>query len=304
VAKSKHSPALFELIDKRANGKGSEKLAVPTWFRPSQSAAPGAGAPESATTADRPQQPQAPEMQGPSPAPVAPEPTGAAGSVASPAELPRPMDEHPPMLRVRSGRIELSLNPVNAAVVAGVLLLILFSSYRLGQIIGDKGASNAQALSPGRTDDIQQALLRPPDPGVLNVRNHTTPLMQQRISDRQGRPSAPKAGASPPAAGSSSAGPKAIINYVTVESFSLDHRKSAEYVQKWLAKRALETRLQRSGNRWQLVTTLGFNVNKADHKVARDQLIEDLKSHGPACAEELRRQGLPEYWLKTPFAAR
>jgi len=304
VAKSKKAPALFELIDKRANGKGAERLAVPKWFKGSQPAAPGAESPESATPADRPQQPQVSETQGPSPAPAASEPASVAGPVASPVELPGPTDEHPPVLRVRSGRIELSLNPVNAAIVAGVSILTLFCSYFIGQSVGAKSALDARASSPGRTDDIRQALNRPPDPGVLNVANHSKTLMQERTSDRQGHPSASKAGASPPAAGSSSAGQQAIINYVVVESFKLDNRKSAEYVQKWLTKQGLETRLERSGNRWQLVTTGGFNVNRAEEKAARDRLIEDLKSHGPACAEELRRQGLPEYWLKTPFAKR
>jgi len=294
VAKSKQSPALFELLDQQSTNK---KLAVPSWFKDTKETDAHDTPTEAASDAVQP--PQAPALQQ-----RGPKPTLEVSRPRTPAP-DDPTDEHPPIVRLESGRVEISLNLVNAAVVVCVALLTLFSSYLIGQSVGTKQSPDVQTAGIGLTDDL---LNQPLDSRVLDVANRPNTLMQERTPE-QPKPSAESgqakiARATATDSSSSTVGPQAIMNYIVVESFKIEHQKSAEYVQKWLAEQNLETELKKSGNRWLLVTTGGFDITQDSHKAARDQLIENLKLNGPACAEALRNQGLPEYGLKGPYATR
>lgn len=367
MGKSKHAPALFELIDRAANPKEASKLDVPKWFKSpeheassqpgsnQQTGQAGPASSQSAKPAPAPTVPASPQAGGPSSSqaggtssPQAGSPsspqggapasglagasstTSATAAVSSPAPPVRPKtpgqyassagsvlaDQRPPVVRIRDGRVELSLTPVNAAIASLVVLLALFTSYLLGQNMGSGTAADrnvADGASDG--DRIAEALNQPPDADVLDLQEGT--LIQKRNVRGATPPNVSRANVEPkvdPSARAADPGETAdraadpassSINYVVIQSFKKDDRDAAKHVQKWLAEvYGLDTQLDRSGDWWRLSTAKGFDFARPGHKEACAQFIAEIQSLGSACAKELTRHGLSVYTLSEPFAAR
>ncbi len=306
MPKSKHAPALFELIESRSARKGSDKMAVPKWFKRSEAAAPSAAeGPETDPTTEEA-----------APAPVAAEacpPRAAEADVAHPPvpAVPRVAAsaavrlDRPPIFRLDNGRLELSLNPVNASIAAAVILLAVLSSFLIGQGIASRGSAATAGGAVG-ADDIQQALKQPAQPDILKAGG---PTKSPGRTGSAAEPAVQTAGpsqagtAAKPQPAADRAGRDPAMNYVVVESFKQEHKKSAEHVRQWLQDRySLETTLERSGDYWRLVTVLGFDFRESGQKESCQQFLTDLQSIGDACAKELSGNNLPVYRLTGPFA--
>ena len=301
MPKSKRAPALFELINTRTNGKTS-KLAIPKWFKTTSSAPQ----PEEAPSPE-PDEPSAPAA----PAPVAaPPPAHPAAAATRPASPPSPTGQdstpsHSPVLKIRGTRLELSLNLANVVIATGALVLVVLGSYLIGQGIGAKSkpGKDLQLADSTATDDVRRALDQPDNVKVLEPPSRNAKLMGSRTTAEP--PQSPAATAAPSAQSPESPAASRGPNRIVVESFKLEHQKSAEHVRDWLASNyGLRTELQHAGDSVWLVTLDGFDLNKPGDKEALAKRVEDIKSLGGACARELAKCNLPIYLLKSPSPRR
>jgi len=296
VAKSKYAPALFEVIEARKGTQGSSRLAIPRWWKSKQGAKLAGG-----------------EEPGPSPtnvpeAPKVPAPPGAepARDLASPlAESAPPAEERPappPLLRVRAGRVELSLNPVSVAVAVGGLLLALLLSYQLGRAFGSSAPPPLEAnLGSQGADEVEEALRQRPDPDYLDVGGQ--PRTPDRSTSAGQTPAGPDPAPSIPlpsiAAGASKRAPG--LNYVILETFRPEHKNAAEYAQQLLARHNLQTTLEPRGNAWQLVSAQGFDYRDPAQKTRCQRYLETVISLGSMCSKELTKADLPVYTFAGPL---
>jgi hypothetical protein len=296
MPKSKRAPALFELINTRTNGK-SGKLAIPKWFK----GAPTAPQPEAAPT------PVPDEPSFIAPAPVAATPPAPPAAAATRTAGPPPASSqdvtpsHPPVLKIRGSRLELSLNPANVVIAAGVLVLIVLCTYLIGQGIGSKSKPGQalQLAGAPANDDVRQALDQPANAKVLEPPRRVTLMGARTPAEPSQPPAAPPAQS--PETTAASRGPNRIV----VENFKLEHLKAAEHVRDWLASNyGLRTELHRAGDNIWLVTLDGFDLSKPGEKEALAKRVEDIKSLGGACGRELAKCNLPIYLLKSPSPRR
>ncbi len=283
MPKSKRAPALFELIGSRGEGKNANPLAVPKWLK------------------------------------AAPQPGSKPSTQREPAPAPRPpaarksdAGEDVPAVTVNTGRIQLSLNPTTVIVAAGVLSIALLCVYLVGRGIGTKTGGPAQlAGGTERVDTVASALNQPADGQVLDLPQHTTPLIGSRSSARTetSSPAMPdrakveKATAAPAAAAGPARSPAAGggPNHIVIERFKAEDRKSAEHVQKWLADSGLETYLTTdANNRIWLVTVEGYDLEDPEQKDYCNRLVQALKGAGESCRQELLKNSLTPYLLKGP----
>lgn len=304
MAKSKHSPALFELIGQKTSPNADPKLAVPKWFRSEPSKPTPEPKPEPAREPSRTERPALQAASPPSPpkpAVVPPRPTSPAPSEGA--------DESRPILQVRSGRLEISLNTVNAAVAAGVALLVIFSSFMIGQGVGRSSAPARTPMASAPDDAIETALAQPADSSILDVGSEKATLMG-RLPPHPGIAQVAKespAAVKPPSSGEGPppGGWNRSLNYIVIQTFKQADRPAAEFIQRWLSKEyELETRLVSEGRNWVLITASGFDFSDPAERQASDHFITELKSLGDSCARELTRAGLPVYRLNAPFAKR
>lgn len=318
MPKSKHAPALFELIGNKGDKKAADKLALPKWLK----------------TTPQPEQPTPSQALGPSIQPesqAAPPPslrqetpdnagrmtpikafalTFGSGNPVDSAPPPA-SDEPEPIARVRSGRIQLSLNPTNAVLICGGLIIALFCFYLVGRGFATRNADPVQVAGGGTAaDDLQAALGRPANGQVLEPPRNGTPLMAlpPAVRPESGQPSdkptAPKA-AAPASVIPDSSAPSGGPNRIVIESFKVEHQKSAEHVRQWLLDNyGLKTELKPAGDRIWLVTAEGLDLEKPGQKEYRDKLIADLKSLGESCARELAGKNLIPYRLTAPYTRR
>ena len=265
-------------------------MAVPKWWKSSQEARPesaaGPAVPAGATSVKQPADDR--ESEG---TPSSDSSTALGGS-SPPIEI---IDEPRPILRVRSGKVELSLNPVSSFVAACVLVLLLVASYQFGTISGSGGSDVTQAsLDRPGADTIEEALRQPINPSVLEPAPRR--LMGDRSDSRQGKQST--AGVTIPK--SSSAGITAGkrvpgLMYVILESFKSQDYQQAEFARTWLSEQKnVITTLEKKGDRWALISVDGFD-NKQSAKQYRDAVI----SMGKEYNSEFR--GKVKYNFRDPF---
>ncbi len=297
MSKSKHAPALFELIDSRSTRKGSDKLAVPKWFKrseaqpapPPESTAPDPAS-EEAAAAPAVRSSAACDGMPPGPAPRTVENTTGQANRA-------------PIFQFEDGRLLLSLNPINASIAGGIILLVILSSFLIGQ---STGSSGRDVQAPAAVDDIQHALKQPAKPDLLKVGGNPPPDVRSSSTKDQSAQTAGQTQEKPTPRPERTAGTperEPGINYVVIESFKQEHKKSAEHVRQWLQENyGLETTMERSGDYWRLVTVLGFDYREAGQKEACQKFLNDLKALGDTCARELSGKGLAVYRLSGPFA--
>lgn len=319
MPKSKHAPALFELIGNRGDKKAADKLALPKWLKTTPQ--PEQPAPSQASGPDI--QPESPAVSHPSVRQEAADNAdrmastrtfaSALGSGSPVGSTPSPAPDGPESIaRVRSGRIELSLNPTNAVLIGVGLVIALLCFYLVGRGFATRNSDPVQVAGGGAAavDDLQMALGRPANGQVLEPSRNGTPLMALPPAARPDsgqpseKPAAPKAAAPAsviPDSSAASDGPNRIV----IESFKVEHQKSAEHVRQWLLDNyGLKTELKPAGERIWLITAEGLDLEKPGHKEYRDKLIADLKSLGESCARELAGKNLTPYRLTAPYTRR
>jgi hypothetical protein len=298
-----------DATEKTASAPRSASMAGAAAGTVSESAAPGATVRPAEKPSMRPASPARPGGTGSGPASTGRETT---------------------LFEVQDGRLNLSLTPTVAAIVGGVLLLMVFASFQLGR--GTAGPpAVAKAEGSETTDPLESALNQPPDSSVLDigatklegVRNQedssggTTQERTNRAGSSSGTSNAQRAAASPSAprtlAGNSGSRTSAStstqrmpgLNYVIIQQFPLDHKESAEFIQAWLLENYdVATTLRRKSSSWQLVSLAGFDYSTPGDKEMCQQFIQDLKDIGSEVGKELIRRDMPAYMLTGPFAVK
>ncbi|MBN1492282.1 MAG: hypothetical protein JXA69_20380 [Phycisphaerae bacterium] len=271
MAKSKHAPALFEVLRKQGESRRAV-VPIPRWWK-NLSQRPRTSEP----AADSPE----PEVEAPPPPAVKPvrpavddRPAGREIPVEA-APVPR-LGGSPEIVRFTDGRLELSLNPVWVAVFVGVMILTLICSYELGRRAGAEPVSVAGLeAGPGLDPELDVARIREgtPDPGVLDLagtqRGGQVPVRATVSGSPQ--PTSPVTPQPTPRVEPTQAPANAVrqkgLNYIVVERFHTglpavktmdDARRDAEEAQQWLDRRGLPTLVEEIRNGYQLVTARGF----------------------------------------------
>lgn len=300
MAKSKYAPALFEVINSQR--KESERLAVPKWFKRAQMAAHGVterSGPETGRS----------EAHGHEGGEVAKPAAGgslAAGESADESsqgtDSPRPTvawHGKLPLVHLGSDGVAMFFNPMNVAVTAGVLVLALFVSFLAGMAVQSR--SKPVAADPNGIEALQG---QPKTPGVLGTADGSARSAAKPITDR---PSTSAPASDPRGSGSTADASRheAGVNLVLIETFGLDHKKSAEAVKEWLeSEYDLETRLERSTKGWRLLTVKGFDYREPNAEQLARQFCDQLKEAGDQCAKDLAKKKLPVYRLNSPMPVR
>ncbi len=316
MAKSKYAPALFEVINSEKGPEKAGKLSLPKWWRGGEKTAPGQPRPSEPLTAGSEavdaQEPPAVRAQ-----PVAARPEPAAAPAAPPA---RPAREEPSIetaryreplgerlaigsiVRAQNGRIVLSLNPVSATVVGGVLLLALFTAYQLGAFMDsgptptptNAGDASLQAMVGG---EAKPSVLKPADAAPKPAK----PVRDTRAADKPAdpRPLAPLAAGVPTG---QAAELKPGLHYVVFDTYSAADGDAAQHVQAWLAEAyGIKTVLKtRSGN-FELLSADGFDYADSGQKEQAAKLVERVKGLGNECRQELSKARLPVYRFSSPM---
>lgn len=318
MPKSKYAPALFEVMDSGKDQKSASRLHVPNWWgrgkREKPADSPESGTPETAAAA-----PSAPEGAEPVTRPhVSPssspdaavsarpavEPIQAAPAVEEPKPPVRPMTaapegteggDRPPILRVEEGRVELSLTSINALVGAGILLLLIFVAFQLGQL---RTGSDPVAVNTGEpTPELEELQKGPQQPGVLQPPPPPVESSQGSATGgsravapgatNSGNPAETPGQATPETSGGQADTRTAGLNYVYVESFKPEHKQYAEHAQAWLRTKNVETLLLRADNGWwQLVSNQGYDSARTGELRRAEEQREAIKSLGREYKQE------------------
>jgi hypothetical protein len=317
MPKSKHAPALFELIGNHGEKKAADKLALPKWLKtaPQQdlrisTEPPPADQPIPIRAAGAPATRTPENDAGTQSASAAFGPSKSNTHSGKPAG---PNDDSEPVARVRSGRLELSLKPTNVVLIGGGIVIALMCFYFVGRGLAGKSTKPVQVAGNTATadDDVKAALAQPANGQILDLSRPATTLMAPRPpakaeTDRTAdKPHNEKAGTPPAATPGEAAAPSGGPNRIVIESFKVEHQKSAEHVRKWLLDNyGLKTELKPAGDRIWLVTAEGIDLEKPGQREYRDKLIEDLKSLGESCARELAGKNLTPYRITGPYTRR
>ncbi|MBI4578618.1 MAG: hypothetical protein HY718_02895 [Planctomycetes bacterium] len=290
MAKSKYSPALFEVINRQRN---ASKLSVPKWWKrlgtaSEQPPARAAETPAMPPTATEPAQPPTASRPDAPNWPAATEPVSASESqvlLGPPEEQPRP-----PVFRVESGLVRISLNPVQASVVGGILLVLLIVGFQLGR------GFSGPAVGQGANDSLSDVLAGKPNPSVLES------------PDRMGPPPTGSGGEATARTGGTTAAGQSEgltpgLHYVVLDTYNAGHRKSAEHVQQWLAStHGIQTMLyQTKDNDLCLVSRAGFDFSVAGQRDQCERLAAQVKALGKDCRKELGQAGLTVYGFASPL---
>jgi hypothetical protein len=183
----------------------------------------------------------------------------------------------------------------------------------------------AQANSQGA--DLESVKQKPANPDALNVKpaNGGTERNNQRATAGAGNstqgtttprprnnPVTPPAGptnpptgpttpptgpTTPPAAGPVQRTPG--LTYVILETFQRDHKGEAEQICQWLkASKNVDTTVEPSGEKWQLVSTKGFEYNTEAGKGECTEYEKMVKSWGQEYKKEFKSKAL--YDMRSP----
>jgi hypothetical protein len=203
-------------------------------------------------------------------------------------------------MRIRGGRVELSLSPVSAAIVVGVAFLAVFTSYQLGS-----GLQPAAPVGPLAGTGSDQ----PVDAGERVSRTGTTDAAPPRLSSVktttprkvERRRNVPLTKL-PALSNLEPARRVAGLNYVILESFQVAHRDDAVHAQDWFAQtQGIRTTLEKSGQRWLLIGTEGFDYGKAGEKARCQRYCETIKALGKAYRREFAGQYTIRYFFQSPM---
>lgn len=316
MAKSKYAPALFEVIGKK--DEQAPALPLPKWWRRKDVAASPAPSNASPTedAAAAPgadgEQPVTPDSSTRGAGPAATQPARRYSAGPTTASHPDEDEERPPVARIQNGRVELSLNPVNTVIVSGVLLLTLFLTYQMGR--GFRPAATATAETNVTDNTLEAARQQAGQPEVLRVgpsaatpdRNGgrtapPNPGGTRSATPNQNRPQVPAAPAGPAAAPAVANAVQRThgLTHVVLETFRPEHKAQAEQLRDWLLTKQLVTTIEpASGDRWQLVSTAGFDYSKESDKHAIAEFVQMTKRFGQEYKEEYKSRAL--YDMRSP----
>lgn len=303
----KYAPALFEVMNRQKN---TGKLGVPKWWKPA-AASPSEAAGETGEVRPEPTVSDSPLDLAPAqeleagrtaadrePAaehPPAVQPSGPhalrrreAGEGQNASDAGEPGSGRMPAVWLESGRVHMVLSPMHAAVLGGVLLIVLLASYQLG-----RGVSG-QVATAGAGDGLT-LLDQKPNPSVLE--------QPDGRAERAGERSAPlevadRTDTAPPQ-------DELIVGlrYVVLDTYAEKDLASAEFVRNWLREvHNIPTVLMRRKDKsYRLIGTRGFDDSIPGQKEACKGYIEKIKSLGRECGRELGRAKLQPYVFASPF---
>jgi hypothetical protein len=312
MAKSKFSPALFEVIRTKQDPVDGGKLPVPKWWkRGSQTSsddAEGTQEDSASSTLSEEIAAEAPAADPASDRTVLSQPsvpTDARPRYVAGSPMLQEDRDPPPAVRMGQGRIALSLNPVMATVVAGTLLVTLFAFYELGHHSGYKSAKNAPVAAAG-TDEVDRLVSGSPKPDVLRA----TPAQPRPRANREREASPPtRVVVTPTESGTKNAIPPApavvkpgTARHVLLETFKATDRESAEFARKWLAtNKKMETNVETRGDHGiVLVSAETFDYSKPGDEQKAKLYCETIKTLGKTIGKEMARAGLKNYLFSSP----
>lgn len=318
MAKSKYAPALFEVINRQRNT--GNKLGVPKWWK-------GLGRTGTSEATDEAQQPAGAASASPDIVDTTPEsdanvsntPTSLAGTLTPAASESEDagVSTHaaPPnseqasaegsvcqrLFQVEGGRVWISLNTSQAAIIGSLLVVALVISFGLGRM-GRPSSLPAQQ----NENDVDRILAETPNSSVLNATPlNATPDKAVPAASKRVRTANPAVGSGKPA-DAASAGQdelKVGLRYVVLDTYNRADRASAEHVQKWLASThniPTVLRQTKTGNSYLLISKAGFDWSNPAEQEKCNQLAERIKSLGKDCRKELIKADLRVYTLASP----
>ncbi len=311
MPKSKHAPALFELIDQKQKAPRTGRLELPRWWKRGQQGQvdkpdegkveptePAPAAPETpvhaVTEAPSAEPPAAAEVKPTefhSPAALRTPTSGSAITAEETRDVSSPGSER--IVRVDHGRLNFSLNYVNIAVLAFGLLVVVLISILIGSKMGG-GATDTPTL-PGQMEtmgslELDEAIPGTPRPQTLEVGPR---------SDRETRqlPGTAERSITPPAAGGQP-GRVSGRNYVVIEGFQLQHREEAEAAREWLKSQGVLSTLERTDKgRLVLISVDGFSGESS-----AKPFIDKIKELGKKYKQEFA--GKAQYSFHAPYVTR
>lgn len=278
MARPKNSTALYEVIDKRSDPKPPARQTVPGWWR--SKVASSSWRPSSARSAGKK------PKSAPPPRPV--------------STTDEQVADRPPFVQIRGGRVELSLNPVSSAIMVGVVFLAVFTSYQLGS--GLQPAAPVASLAGAdsdRTTGVEEPVTRAGTTDPVPTRlSGIKPTPRREVEQRRNMPLTRL----PVLSDLKPARRVAGLNYVILESFQVAHRDDAVHAQDWFAQsQGIRTTLEKSGQRWQLISTEGFDYDKASDKDRCQQFCETIKALGRAYKREFAGRLVIRYGFQSPM---
>lgn len=309
----KDSPALYEVMTRRSGDGPSRAVNIPKWW---QSIKPAMAALRPAVekhVTDR----LSPKKKRKAKAPDTPETLRFLRVVPqadADATEESPTNGRRTLLQLRSGRLEFSLNPVNGAILAGGLLLALFTSYQLGSLWMSSGSEPTVAAGDEASGESIAAVLNSsPKPQVLSPAPSSMLGAQRPSPTRSAEPDqsprfalaglrpdaeAPQRQNQPPER-------KSGLNYVVLESFNAADRDEAIHAGQWLAEtQGIATTLETSGRWVQLVGLEGFDYSKPGDKERCHRYIENVKRLGQAYKRAFQGKRTIRYGFLAPVAKR
>jgi len=262
MAKSKRSPALFEVLGSSGEGTGAKTKVPPWWSRAQGSAAP-------ADSEILPPERERPDA-------VLQEPAG---------------EGKTPFIEYDGSRIRLCLTSLMGAAVIALLLILAGGAYRIGTSIGyedgmrDGFRSGQEAYLADTHDEILTARSGPPRTDVIDDLRRAP---AEGASGDAGLAGSSVVGLdSPPDEGTAPDDPAWVRGntYVVVQEFAPRSGDDVLLAREFLAERNVETAVIRLADGWaRLTTAQGFN--RKDE--AQSRLAEELLAR----VQEVGR----EYW--------
>lgn len=256
MAKSKRSPALFEVLGQSSEGTGAKMKVPPWWSR--------AGRPAAPAESETPAPPEA-NLDAVPDGPVC--------------------EEKTPFIEFDGSRIRLCLTSLMGAMVIALLLILAGGAYRIGTSIGyedgmrDGFRSGQEAYLADTRDEILTARSGPPRTDVIND--------LRRAPGESAPGDAALAGSTvsgldyPPDEGAPPDAPAWVRGntYVVVQEFAPNSGDDALLAREFLAERDVETTVIRLADGWaRLTTAQGFNrKDEAQSRLAEELLARVQK---------------------------
>lgn len=266
MPKTKHGPALFELLDRKRQD-AARVLRVPRWWsgaRGTRLAGGGKaanGGPDAG--ADRI---------------LKLTPEGGDGAPASANDRPERQAEHEPLLEVDGRRIRLSFTSLTAAIAVFLALMALLAAYALGSRSGMRAGMQAALLqepSPadGVKDEVQEAKSQPPATHLVGT------LLDPPMATKS-PPAEPAAAAAPSRSGNAPAWTRGLT-YILAQEFAGQNVEAADRAQAFLAEHGIASTVVRSrGGAVHLMVTQGFDTKDPKQKESGEQLLQKLRAVG------------------------
>jgi hypothetical protein len=261
MAKSKRSPALFEVLGQSTRGAGAKTKVPPWWSRDARSPAPA----ESETAA----------------------PPEAKVETAPPELAPGESGGTTPFFEFDGSRIRLCLTSLTAAATIAALLVLAGIAYKLGTSVGyDDGLRDGFRSG-------QEAYLADTRDEILTARNG--PPQKELIGDLRRQPGVGGTGDVASTASTEAeleplpgeAGSPADLvwvrgnTYVVVQEFAPSSGDDVLLSREFLAERGVETAIVRLSDGWsRLITVQGFNRRDETQSRLADELLARVQELG------------------------